>query len=194
MINMNYSLTQESILNAAENLIQKRGYNAFSYKDIAATVGIKTSSIHYHYPCKEDLAIAVINWQLQRIVISLDKIKGKKELTTKHKILALIDAIISLTFSDEKKMCLGGMLASDTLSLPEVVQSKVRYFFNTLYNWIEEIMAEGKQLGEVNLLYPIDGFAHLLILQIEGALLMSRLYGDVAHINLVKQFINHVMK
>lgn len=190
---MNYSITQKSILSAAENLIQKRGYNAFSYKDIAATVGIKTSSIHYHYPSKEDLAIAVIDWQLHRVALILDEIRVQKELSTKSKVLALIDAISSLTFRDEQKMCLGGMLASDTLSLPESVQSKVRYFFNALYQWIDEVTKEGKHVGEFNLLYPIDDFAHYLILQIEGALLMSRLYGDIGYLNLVKQFIIQVM-
>ncbi|WP_045097551.1 TetR/AcrR family transcriptional regulator [Legionella fallonii] len=190
---MNYTETQENILNAAESLIQKRGYNAFSYKDISAIVGIKTSSIHYHYPSKEDLAVAVIDWQLHKIVTPLDEIKGQKELSAKEKLIALIDAITALTYNDEKKMCLGGMLASDALSLPESVQSKARYFFNILYYWIEEVLAAGRLLGEVNLLYPIDDFAHYLILQIEGSLLMSRLYGDAADINLVKQFINHVM-
>ena len=194
MTSMNYTETQENILNAAESLIQTRGYNAFSYKDISAIVGIKTSSIHYHYHSKEDLAIAVIDWQLHKIVNCLDEIKGHKELSVKEKLVMLVDAIIELTYQDEKKMCLGGMLASDALSLPEGVQSKVRYFFNILYHWIEEVLAAGKPLGEVNLLYPIDDFAHYLMLQIEGSLLMSRLYGNATDINLVKQFINHVIK
>ena len=191
---MNYSITQKSILSAAENLIQKRGYNAFSYKDIAATVGIKTSSIHYHYPSKEDLAIAVIDWQLHRIGLILDEIKVQKECSTKSKILALVDAISSITFKDEQKMCLGGMLASDALSLPESVQNKARCFFNALYTWIDEVTEEGKHVGEFNLLYPIDKFAHYLFLQIEGALLMSRLYGDIEYLNMVKQFITRVIK
>lgn len=194
MASMNYTPTQKNILNAAETLIQKRGYNAFSYKDIAAIVGIKTSSIHYHYPSKEDLAIAVIDWQLERIASGLDEIKCQQGTSVKEKLMAFVDTVISITYDDEKKMCLGGMLASDALSLPESVQNKVRYFFNTLYHWIESVLAEGNITGANHLLYPVDGLAHHLILQIEGALLMSRLYSNNADLHLVKQFINQIMK
>jgi len=43
------------ILTVAEGLIQSQGYNTFSYRDIANQVGVKTSSIHYHFPTKADL-------------------------------------------------------------------------------------------------------------------------------------------
>ncbi|MFA6303521.1 MAG: TetR/AcrR family transcriptional regulator [Legionella sp.] len=185
--------TQERILSAAESLIQKRGYNAFSYKDIAAEVGIKTSSIHYYYPAKEDLAVAVIDWQINRIASVLDDIKGQAHLSTKDKLLMLIESIVSLTYADEMKMCLGGMFASELLSLPESVQIKARHFFKTLTQWIEEVLTEGKQLGSMKLLYPMDKFPLYLVLQIEGALLMSRLYGDRGPINSVKQFIEDVV-
>ena len=57
---MKITTTQEKILTTAESLIQTMGYNAFSYKDIAQVVGIKTSSIHYYYPAKEDLAAVIV--------------------------------------------------------------------------------------------------------------------------------------
>lgn len=186
---MNYSNTQIKILKAAESFIQKRGYNAFSYKDIAAAVGIKTSSIHYYYPAKEDLALAVIQWQLENLCLVLDDIKRQPLYSAKQKIMALVDAITALTFHDEMKMCLGGMFASDVLSLPESVQSQVRFFFKVLREWIAQILTD-----DMNVVIPIDNMPSYLLLQIEGALLMSRLYDDVSHIELVKQFINHVMK
>ncbi|HIA5698879.1 TPA: TetR family transcriptional regulator, partial [Legionella pneumophila] len=39
---MNISNTKERILAVAEALIQKDGYNAFSFKDIATAINIKT--------------------------------------------------------------------------------------------------------------------------------------------------------
>lgn len=125
---MKITLMQEKILNTAESLIQRLGYNAFSYKDIAQTVGIKTSSIHYYYPTKEDLAIAVIEWQLNRLSLILDNIKFNTSLSWKEKLLNLVDAVMSLTLDDEMKMCLGGMFASDVFSLPERVRIKARFF------------------------------------------------------------------
>jgi len=50
----------EEILDLAETLIQTRGYSAFSYQDIADSLGIRKASIHYHFPSKTDLGIAVV--------------------------------------------------------------------------------------------------------------------------------------
>lgn len=104
---MKLTLMQEKILNTAESLIQKMGYNGFSYKDIALIVGIKTSSIHYYYPTKEDLAAAVIDWQLERLLIVLNELKCNATLSLQGKLLHVVDIILSLTLHDEMKMCLG---------------------------------------------------------------------------------------
>lgn len=116
---MKLTTMQEKILNTAESLIQQMGYNAFSYKDIALVVGIKTSSIHYYYPTKEDLAVAVIEWQLERLSFSLDELKVNPSLSLQQKLLKLVDLVLSVTLNNDMKMCLGGMLASDVVSLPE---------------------------------------------------------------------------
>src|SRR6201996_9573655 len=49
-----------AIMDAAERRIQLGGFGGFSFREIAADVGIKSSSVHYHFPTKEDLAAAVI--------------------------------------------------------------------------------------------------------------------------------------
>ena len=52
--------TDEQILNAAEDLLQRRGYNAFSYHHIAIQLGVRNAAIHYHFPSKEDLGVALV--------------------------------------------------------------------------------------------------------------------------------------
>ncbi len=49
-----------AILDAAERRMQIGGFGGFSFREIAADVGIKSSSVHYHFPTKENLAAAVI--------------------------------------------------------------------------------------------------------------------------------------
>ncbi len=49
------STTRELLLAHAEKLIRTRGCNGFSYRDLAEHVGVKTSSIHYYFPGKDDL-------------------------------------------------------------------------------------------------------------------------------------------
>ena len=47
--------TRDQLLAHAEKLIRTRGCNGFSYRDLAEHVGVKTSSIHYYFPGKDDL-------------------------------------------------------------------------------------------------------------------------------------------
>ena len=50
-----------AILDAAEARMRLGGFNGFSFRGIAADVGVKSSSVHYHFPTKETLAAAVIH-------------------------------------------------------------------------------------------------------------------------------------
>ena len=60
------SKTAEEILDVAEMLIQTRGYSASSYQDISQVLGIRKASIHYHFPSKTDLGVAVIERYAER--------------------------------------------------------------------------------------------------------------------------------
>ena len=50
-----HSATADRVVEAATAVVQTRGYNGFSYADIADLVGIRTSSLHHHFPAKGDL-------------------------------------------------------------------------------------------------------------------------------------------
>lgn len=187
--------TQIKILKTAECLIQKRGYNAFSYRDLSEVLGIKTSSIHYHYPTKEELAVAVIKWQKKNQCRLLDEIRDNNALSTKEKLILLVDKIIAVTYKDDFKMCLGGMFASDMHSLSEDIRNETRSFFNYLREWIEGVLVDGQRKGDYTIKVgsSVEKFACYVLIQIEGGLLLSRLYEDSLYVELVKEFISEVI-
>ena len=47
--------TASEILDVAERLVQVRGFNGFSYADIAEALEVTKASLHYHFPTKGDL-------------------------------------------------------------------------------------------------------------------------------------------
>ncbi|MFT5578547.1 MAG: TetR/AcrR family transcriptional repressor of nem operon, partial [Paraglaciecola psychrophila] len=55
---MNLS-TKEELLKVAQLKVRSGGYNSFSFRELAAEVGIKSASVHYHFPTKSDLGAAV---------------------------------------------------------------------------------------------------------------------------------------
>ena len=50
--------TPQRILDVAERLVQTRGFNGFSYADIADALKVTKASLHYHFRGKADLGAA----------------------------------------------------------------------------------------------------------------------------------------
>src|SRR6476661_5042238 len=61
------------IMDAAERRMRIGGFNSFSFREIAADVGVKSSSVHYHFPTKEKLAAAVIHRYTDEVAELIDK-------------------------------------------------------------------------------------------------------------------------
>ena len=137
--------TPEMILDVAESLIQKLGYKAFSYRDIAKHVGIKTSSIHYHFPTKADLATALAKrWrdQVRAVIAEIDA-------TTKvphEKIESIMEAYRG-KYTCSCEMCPCSMLSSDLANLPETAREEVRGVWEDIEGWFAKVLREGRDEG-----------------------------------------------
>jgi len=51
--------TAERLMDLAEAHIRRAGYAGFSFRDLAAEIGIKSASVHHHFPTKATMAAAV---------------------------------------------------------------------------------------------------------------------------------------
>ena len=52
--------TSQQILDIAQRPVQTRGFNAFRYADIAASLSVSKASLHFHFPSKVDLGVSLI--------------------------------------------------------------------------------------------------------------------------------------
>ena len=59
--------TRERIIDKAADLLMRHGYNGFSYRDISTHLGVKNAAVHYHFPSKADLGMALVE-EYQRIL------------------------------------------------------------------------------------------------------------------------------
>ena len=110
------SETSEQILDLAETLIQTRGYSAFSYQDIADALGIRKASIHYHFPSKTDLGVAVIERYIARFDAALVEIANDQAQSS----MAMLDFYVQpyLKFAETPdRVCLSAALAGEMLAL-----------------------------------------------------------------------------
>ena len=64
--------TRELIMETALEMFSKNGYAAVSMRDISGSVGIKASSLYYHFKSKQDIFDAIV----QRADALTDELKG----------------------------------------------------------------------------------------------------------------------
>ena len=170
MIATNTSDKAVAILNSACALMMDRGYNGFSFRDVAAEVGIKSASIHYHYPTKADLAEATAKAYREAFLVSANEIKA----TAAADRLRGYGALFIATLRDQGGMCLGGVLAADITTLPEQVRAEVMLFFQQQHAWIANVFREGQLQGEIRKDLDPDAFAKMFVSGLEGAMMVSR--------------------
>jgi TetR/AcrR family transcriptional repressor of nem operon len=180
----------QQILEVAENFTQTKGYNAFSYRDIAEQVGVKTSSIHYYFPTKADLGQAVVKKHIEALCDELEQLILTKNFSCQKKLELFIDGIVTKTYLSNQKMCLGGMLASDVLTLPDIIQKEVRVFFNRLEDWLKRLLLEACNKKEFCLeKKAIASETQLILSLLEGSLLLARLFQDEKYLTSTRRNI-----
>jgi TetR/AcrR family transcriptional regulator, transcriptional repressor for nem operon len=168
--------TKDCLLDLAQEYMQTVGYNAFSYHDLADRIGIKTASIHYHFPTKADLASAVVERYRQRFREALGSIENSSKADDK-KLAAFADLFLK-TLEVENRVCLCGMLASDLHTLPEEVRGQVREFFVDLETWLATLLARLKKCGAIKLAASPQHTAVAIVGLLEGAMLTARAFED----------------
>lgn len=169
--------TTSRILDAAERLVQVRGFNGFSYADVAAELQITKAALHYHFAGKADLGEALIARYARRFAAALaelDTAGGEPGA----KLAAYAD--LYLQGLRDRKMCLCGMLAAEYQTLPQPMQDAVIGFFNENERWLEAVLERGREEGSLQFAGSPRDAARMVVGGLEGAMLVARPYGDVA--------------
>ena len=167
--------TASAILDVAERLVQTRGFNAFSYADVAAELGITKPALHYHFAGKAELGEALLARYTTRFSQALETI-DTSERNAAQKLEAYAELYAKVLAQD--RMCLCGMLAADYNTLPEPMRHAVIRFFDRNETWLVAVIDQGRQDGTL----AVDGVsretAQMIIGTLEGAMLVARTYRD----------------
>ncbi len=179
--------TREQLLTAAGDLLQRVGYASFSFGDLADAVGIRTASIHYHFPTKGDLGLALVDWfklQMQPQIVAL--VVGFPNV--RDRLLALAENIADQTCVNGKS-CPINLLLGEFSVLPEPLQIKV-------IAWVDESIAgmaawleQGRQAGDLS--FPGDAVfqARLVWSVIEHGTQLSRTHPDQSFQTLMRHLV-----
>ena len=175
---------REQLLDYAQTLIMLRGYNGFSYRDLAELVGVKTSSIHYYFPSKEDLVLEAVNVYSSETLAEMYAIDSSQAADLR---LDRYARLFGKVLGDGDQICLCGMLAADIASLPENVRQAVQSFFRSNETWLGKLFAEGKRQGTLIDVGQPEAAGRVVYAAFQGAVVASRLFGTKTRIEEVAQ-------
>src|SRR6266480_8155943 len=139
--------TSQRILDVAERLVQTRGFNGFSYADIAEALEVTKASLHYHFPTKGDLGKRLIVRYEKSFLASLKSIDSAGA-GARDKLKGYIRIYADVL--RDNRMCLFGMLASDYATLPKPMKEEVKHFFDENEQWLAAVLDAGRKAATLN--------------------------------------------
>jgi TetR/AcrR family transcriptional repressor of nem operon len=151
-----------AIMDAAERRMQAGGFGGFSFREIASDVGVKSSSVHYHFPTKENLAAAVIRRWTEDTAKAIEK-----ELEKNGNPVQVWTKAFRGTAMSKGRMCPCTVLGAASRDLPREVAVEVKGFFKMC---LEKLIAEGLSAAK----------AAELLSTITGALVVANALGDAS--------------
>ena len=167
--------SKRTILNLAESLLQDKGFNGFSYAHIATELGVKNAAIHYHFPTKEALSIAVIQRYRERFKLWINNSRVK-DLSHEQK-LDWFFSIYTDMRADQGKVCLVGSMEAEYNSIPSGLQAEVQALHKELLKWLEATLSEGREAGAFQFKGEPSNKAGMILSSLQGALQMARALG-----------------
>ncbi len=168
---------RDQLLEEGQALIQKHGYNGFSFRDLAATVGIKSASIHYHFPTKADLGAAVTERYTQQFMDSLADMEGRD--TDPGNNLKFFASLFRDTLIQDHRMCLCGILGAEANTLPAIVRTEARQFFEQCIVWLTRVFERlHAGTGDDHSVSPKSRAAEFMA-TLEGGLILAKGLDDL---------------
>jgi AcrR family transcriptional regulator len=167
--------TKSAILERAMALLQSKGYDGFSYKDISGPMGVKNAAIHYHYPSKTDLALAMID-RYQGIL----REKTASFMGYGGSAREQLEGFFFFTRHEcesDRTICPLGALSVNIDSLDDKVVKALQRFMKDSHKWLTRVLEVGREQGEVTFEGDAEKRAWTLLSVFQGARQLVRLHG-----------------
>ena len=172
--------TVQGILDSAERFIRRGGFHAFSFRQIAEEIGIKSASVHYYFPKKEDLGVAVVRRYGEAFLEALHEAAGPNAGSVTR--LAAFTQVFRANFEATGRICLCGVIGAEAQGVPDPVRAEVSAFMTACVAWLEET---SKMAGHTDprtramtIMAALEG-AMMLAVNLEDAGVLDRVADDL---------------
>ncbi|NIP17847.1 MAG: TetR family transcriptional regulator [Xanthomonadales bacterium] len=167
--------TRNRIIDKAADLLMRHGYNGFSYRDISTHLGVKNAAVHYHFPSKSDLGLALVR-EYQQVL----RDQTSEFMAYGGDALPQLEGLFRFTeqqFCNGRCICPLGAFAVDFTDLPDEVRAATEQFMSDSVNWLTKVLETGRDQGEFNFEGDAGAKALSILAGLSGARQMARIHG-----------------
>ncbi|MGR9389485.1 TetR/AcrR family transcriptional regulator [Rhizobium leguminosarum] len=165
---------REAVMSAARATVQAHGYNALSFRELAKEVGIKSASVHYHFPTKGALGAALALRYTEDGAAYLTELLATSENATW--CMDRYTEIFRSALANNNRMCLCGILSAELDDLPTEVRTEVDKFAAMNVGWLSKVLSRAKPSASDQ---DLQEHAMAIFAAIEGAQLVARGCQDI---------------
>ena len=169
---------------AALETVQTQGFKSLSFRTLADDVGIKSSSVHYYFPEKGDLARVLIERYSESFSSELHAI-GDKPWKLRKKLTSFVKLFENV--ANNKRVCLCGMLAAEVEQLSADNRKLLAGFFTDMETWLTSQLNQHD--NELNSVVSRPLLAKSMVAGLEGALLLDRISNTNSYLRAQKDVI-----
>ena len=168
--------TRTALLDSAERAVRTRGFDGFSYADLANDVGIRKASIHHHFPTKAALSVALMKRYHEEFSLALAKIDATSSSANLR--LAAVIEHYKTALHGGKTLCLCVSLSTSLESLPPEVSIQISQFRAMIIEWLAKVFEDGAKQDTIRSVQNPSAEATAMLPLLEGAQLAARAQQD----------------
>ncbi len=163
------------IIEAADMLFYKRGYNQTSFSDIADVTGIPRGNFYYYFKTKDDILAAVVEARIRHYEEALVECDNAAD-SPRERLLAFLDNMASSEDTVIESGCPIGSLCTELAKDTEALRSKSREVFELLRDWMS------KQFEEIGFSDANDKAMDMLA-RMQGVAVMASTFKDTEYLH-----------
>ncbi len=167
---------KDQILEVATELVQTRGYSAFSYQDLSDRLGITKASIHHHFPSKAGLGRAVAEKYNADVKAALAEAKRKSD-HPRVQLEGYVQFVLAIIKTHDR-ICAAGSVQSEINVVPKAMGQSMCSLVQHVIGWISTVIKNGRDRGVMDFPGTPDNQAALIFAAAQGAMQYGRANGE----------------
>ncbi|MCL1492304.1 MAG: TetR/AcrR family transcriptional regulator [Pseudanabaena sp. Salubria-1] len=173
--------TKTRIIEQAATLFNQQGYSGTSVSDLMRATGLQKGGIYNHFVSKDELALEAFDFAVNCVQQKfMGALKGKRHAV--DRLLAILSVYENIL---DNPPIQGGCpilnTAVESDDFHPALRERSQLAMDAWRDLIRKIVDKGIMRGEFQATVNADTVATILIATIEGAVMLSKLYGDVSY-------------